>query len=139
MNKEHGEIEKTLVDHLQSLLHELELDQSYFTHKITQHILSLVTQDQNVAPMRSISQEEVDFTLHEIPLGKSPSLDGFTSNFFIFYWHLIKEEVQMLLEDSHKSLLVLTTLNAIFIILITKEDKASILDKFRPIFICNVI
>jgi len=42
-------------------------------------------------------------------------------------------------EDSRRSKSVLKGLNASFIVLILKQEKAIIPDKFRPIAICSVV
>jgi hypothetical protein len=52
-----------------------------------------VTPEQNAALMRLITQEEVDQEVKEIPSGKAPGPDGFTTDFFHHCWDLIREEV----------------------------------------------
>jgi hypothetical protein len=56
--------------------------------KITRHIPSLVTQEQNEALMRPITQEEVDHAVKEMPSGKAPGPDGFTTDFFHHCWDI---------------------------------------------------
>ena len=43
------------------------------------------------------------------------------------------------MEDSRSSKLVLKAINASFIALIPKQEKATTPDKFRPIALCNVV
>ena len=72
-------------------------------------------------------------------LGKAPGPDGFTSNFFHYFWDLIKEEVFEIIEESRDKKGVLKAFNATFLTLIPKEVGAESLDKFCPIALCNVI
>ena len=72
-------------------------------------------------------------------LGKAPALDGFTSNFFHFFWDLVKEDVLNIVEESRTKKGVLKAFNATFLTLIPKEVGADTPDKFRPIALSNVI
>jgi hypothetical protein len=75
----------------------------------------------------------------EIPKGKSPGPDGFTTEFFHACWSVIKQDVWEAVEDSRKFLKVLPAFNSTFLTLIPKEDKVEDPRKFRPIALCNVI
>ena len=72
-------------------------------------------------------------------LGKSLGPDGFTSNFFHFFWDLIKEEVFEIIAEYRDKKGVLKDFNATFLTLIPKEARADSPNKFRPISLCNVI
>ena len=63
-------------------------------------------------------------------LGKAPGLDGFTSNFFHYFWDLVKEEVLEIIEESKNKRGVLKAFNATFLTLIPKEAGADSPDKF---------
>ena len=71
--------------------------------------------------------------------GKSPGPDGFTTNFFHFFWDMIKEKVWAFMEESRSKRGVLKAFNVIFLSLIPKGEGADSLDKFRSIALCNVI
>ena len=72
-------------------------------------------------------------------LGKSTGPDGFTSNFFHFFWDLVKEDVLNIVEESRTKKGVLKSFNATFLTLIPKEVGADTPDKFKSIALCNVI
>ena len=72
-------------------------------------------------------------------LGKDLGLDGFTSNFFHYFWDLIKEEVFEIIEESRDKKGVLKAFNATFLTLIPKEAGADSPDKFHSISLYNVI
>ena len=71
-------------------------------------------------------------------MGKAPGPDGFTSNFFHFFWDLVKEDVLNIVEEPRTKKGVLKAFNATFLTLIPKEVGANTPDKFRLIALCNV-
>lgn len=71
--------------------------------------------------------------------GTAPGPDGFTVDFYQFFWDIVKEEVWEIVEESRKSKRILKAFNATFLTLISKEQGANSLEKFHPISLCNVI
>jgi hypothetical protein len=57
---DHADIEEELVTYYKELLSEPPVDRMPTIRKVTQHIPTLITAEQNMALMRPISQEEVD-------------------------------------------------------------------------------
>jgi len=68
-------------------------DISQEINKITQHIPSLVTQEQNEVFLRPIKTEEVDQVMKEMPVEKAPRPDSFMTDFFYHYWPMVRDEV----------------------------------------------
>jgi hypothetical protein len=89
--------------------------------------------------MKPIMQEKVDQAIQELPIGKAPGLDGFTTNFFHSYWPMLREEVWQLVEEYHSSGKFLLALNATFLTLIPKEERVTNPNNFRPIALCTMI
>ena len=89
--------------------------------------------------MRPIEQEEVKEAVMQMEKGSAPGPDGFTVDFYQFFWDLVKEEVWEIVEESRKSKSIIKAFNATFLTLIPKEQGANSPDKFRPISLCNVI
>jgi hypothetical protein len=89
---DHASIEAELINYYKYLLMEPIRDRMSTIRKITRHIPSLITKEQNETLMRPITQEEVDQAVKEMPLGKAPWSDGFTTIFFHYSWSLIREE-----------------------------------------------
>jgi hypothetical protein len=135
----HRDMEKTLIGHFQNLLTEPRADRHEAIAKVTRHVPSLVTPEQNASLLRPITIEEVDQALQETPKDKAPGPDGFTSDFFHHCWPLIRTEVWEIIEDSRATGQILQALNATFITLIPKEGQAHHPKQFRPIALCNVI
>jgi hypothetical protein len=88
-----------LVNFYQDLLTESCPNISKAIAKITRHIPSLISNEQNVALLRPITLEELDLAIKEMPTSKSLGSDGFTMDLFQHRWHLVQEEVWQLIED----------------------------------------
>ena len=71
--------------------------------------------------------------------GKGPGPNGFTTNFFHFFWEMIKEEVRAIVEESRSKRGVLKDFNVTFLALIPKGEGVDSPNKFKPIALCNVI
>jgi hypothetical protein len=99
----HEDMENTLINHFQNILIAPREDRQEAISKITRHVPSLFTPEQNVGLLRPITIEEVDQALQETPKDKAPGPDGFTSDFFHHYWPLIRTEVWEIIEDSRAS------------------------------------
>jgi hypothetical protein len=137
--REHKLIAGELNSYYKELLMETNENREDAIQKITRHIPKLVTQEQNEALMRPITQDEVDKEVKDMPSGKSPGPDGFTTDFFHHCWDLIKEEVWQVVEESRTSGQVLSALNATFLTLILKEERVTHPKQYRSISLCNVI
>jgi hypothetical protein len=68
-----------------------------------------------------VTLEEVDQAIKDKPIGKSPRMNGFTMDFFQYFWHMVQEEVWKIIENSHNTLSFLLSLNATFLILIPQK------------------
>jgi hypothetical protein len=130
----HQEIENASEKHFHGIAQEPHQDRSEAIQKITQHIPRLVTKKQNIFLNTSITTEEVDQALQEMPSGKAPGPDGFTVEFFKACWEIVQQDVYMVVEGFRRSDSILKALNATMITLISK-----IPDWYRPILLCNVI
>jgi ABC-type sugar transport system permease subunit len=135
----HKDIEQELINFYKNLLSEPIQDRSTTISKITQHIPALITEEQNTALIHPITIEEVDQDMKEMPPGKAPGPNGFTTDFFHHCWPMIREEVWKIVEDSRLSKNVLLAFNATFLTLIPKEERTTHPKQFIPITLCNVI
>jgi hypothetical protein len=136
---DHAGIETELIRYYKYILSEPIMDKIEAINKITQHIPSLITLEQNSALMRPITQEEADQPVKEMPMGKAHGHDGFTMEFFHYCWSMIREEVWQLVEESQSLRQVLLAFNATFLTLIPKEYWVTHPKQIRPIALCNVI
>jgi exonuclease III len=137
--RDHDQIAEELNSFYQDLLTETNVNREEAIQKVTRHIPRLINSEQNTTLMRPITQSEVNLAVKDMPPGKAPGPDGFTTDFFHYCWDMIKEEVWLVVEESRTSGQVLSALNATFITLIPKEERATHPKQFRPISLCNVI
>jgi len=135
----HIDIEHTLVTYFKESLIETKKDRLSIIQLITKNIPKVVFEEHNEALLRQITMEELEQTIMDMPKGKSLGLDSFTKNLFQSYWYIIKKEVLELMEESRNFLNILSSLNATFLSLITKEKKYEDPSKFRPISLCNIV
>lgn len=77
--------------------------------------------------------------INEIQSGKAPGPDGFNVDFFKAYWETVENDILEVVEDSRRLKKVLKALNASFIALIPKQEKALTPNGFWPICLCNVV
>jgi hypothetical protein len=83
--------------------------------------------------------EEIEQAIMDMPKGKYLGPNGFTMEFFHICRPIIKQNVWELGEDSCRFSNVLPALDATFLSLIPKEEKAEDPSKFRPISLWNVV
>ena len=69
---------------------------------------------------------------------KAPGPDGFPSEFYQAFWHVIKDDLIALFEDFHNDTLPLHSLNFGTIILLPKCNDAKQIQQYRPICLLNV-
>eukprot|EP00253_Pinus_taeda_P003074 PITA_03074 len=86
-----------------------------------------------------VTEEEVNEVIKEMHNGKAPRPDGFNVDLFKACWEIVKHDILEVVEDSRNSKIVLKALNASFIALIPKQEKAMTPDRFKPISLCNAV
>ena len=98
-----------------------------------------ITKDMNDEITKDILEEEIRQGLHSFQKGKSPSLDGFTVEFFLGFYDLIKKDILAVVQESRKSRKALGSMNSTFIALLPKKQKCEAFEDYRPISCCNMI
>jgi hypothetical protein len=124
--EKHEEIEKNLINYYSNLLSYPDLDRREASLLIKRAIPKLVSKEHNNNLMRSVTLAEVEETIKEIPQGKAPGPDGFTTNFFQACWSIIGKYLWEVVEESRTSKSVLQAFNATFLALIPKEKEANL-------------
>eukprot|EP00253_Pinus_taeda_P005412 PITA_05412 len=133
------EIEHEFIQHFKEMSKEPNINRTAAIEEITQHIPHLISEEQNSLLLKPISMQEVETAAFSLKVGKAPGPDGFTSNFFHYFWELIKWEVWQVAEESRSMRWMYPGLNATFIALIPKSEESNKPDKYRPIALCNII
>jgi hypothetical protein len=67
---------------------------------------------------------------------KAPGPDGFSAEFYLFFWELIKDDLMPM--EFHHSNFSLFSLNFDIITLLPKQKEATQIQQFRPIYVLNV-
>ena len=84
---------------------------------------------------QEFSEEELNNILHSFQKSKIPGLDGFTLEFFLGFYDLIKEDILKVVIESQQSEKVLGGMNSTFLALIPKKTKANKIWRFQTDFL----
>eukprot|EP00253_Pinus_taeda_P028248 PITA_28248 len=87
------EIEKEFLQYFKAMSQEPNINREEAIDNITGHIPWLIIEEQNSLLLKPISLQEVEIAAKSLKAGKAPGPDGFSSNFFHYFWELIKWEV----------------------------------------------
>ena len=112
------EIEEELNHYFTEILNEDIQDRERDIAQITRLIPPSVTREDNEMLVKPVTLQEVEEAVNQMALGKAPGPDGFTSNFFHYFWDMVKEEVVEIVEESRKKKGVLRAFKATFLALI---------------------
>ncbi|GAA0157327.1 hypothetical protein LIER_38438 [Lithospermum erythrorhizon] len=85
------------------------------------------------------SLEEVKRAFHDMASGKSPGLDGFSSEFYKHNWSIVGEGVYQAVVHVFATGEFPATLNATTITLVPKTDYPRSMKEYRPISCCNIL
>lgn len=85
------------------------------------------------------TNEDIRRVFCNMAKNKCPGPDGFTAEFYITTWSIIKEEVCNAVHYFFNTLHMPRIVNSAAIALVPKEANPSVMSQFRPISCCNVI
>jgi hypothetical protein len=108
------------LNYYQDLLSKPIPDHKEVISRIIQHIPKLVMEEHKATLHILITKDEVELIINFTLAAKSPSPDGFTLDFFHYCWYFLKYEIWKPVEESHKTLGVILSLNATLFTLIRK-------------------
>ena len=89
--------------------------------------------------IRPVSEQEISHAVNSMHPNKSPGLDGMSPFFFQKFWHVIRKDVINAVHDFFHSGHILKSINETMISLIPKSDSPTMITRYRPIGLCNVI
>eukprot|EP00253_Pinus_taeda_P005824 PITA_05824 len=80
--RNHKDISDLLSNHFSKIAREPEVNREAAIQEITNAIPNSITEEQNWALMKTITMEEVEEAVRNMPNDKAPGPDGFTINFY---------------------------------------------------------
>jgi hypothetical protein len=95
-----------------------------------------VSSEENELLIQKFSEVEVKEAIFQMEHNKAPGPDGFPSEFYQAFWHVIKDDLMALFEDFHNGTLPLHSLNFGTIILLPKCNDAKQIQQYRDLYVC---
>ena len=81
----------------------------------------MITYEMNEDLSKEVSEEEIRYTRHSFQKGKIPGPDGFTIDFYLGFYDLMKNDILEVVRESQESGKVLGSINSTFLSLIQKK------------------
>lgn len=105
---------------------------------IPSHLPNVLDGDDNLALLKTPSEEEVRNAVFAINKDKAPGPDGFNAKFFQGFWHDIKGDIVQFAKDFFENNSLDLKVNLTTIALIPKRQGAVNVSDYRPISLCNI-
>ena len=100
---------------------------------------SKVTDDMREVLSSVFTTEEVKVALFQMGPTKAPRLNGMNAIFYQNFWHVVGDNVVLVVLDFLNNENMLSEINHTNIVLIPKVKNPKKMSDFRPISLCNVI
>lgn len=88
---------------------------------------------ENVTFTAHFSETEIFSAIKALGKNKAPGQDGFTAEFLVKHWNLVKDSFQALFTELHENGKLNTWVQEKFICLIQRKEDAMLVKDFRPI------
>ena len=102
-------------------------------------VQSKVTDDMREVLSSVFTTEEVKVALFQMGPTKAPRLNGMNAIFYQNFWHVVGDNVVLVVLDFLNNGNMLSEINHTNIVLIPKDKNPEKMSNFRPISLCNVI
>jgi hypothetical protein len=100
---------------------------------------SFAGEEDNMALMEEVSEDELKEVVHSFQKDKSPGPDGWSMDFFVGLFYLVGKDLLIVVEESRTNGFIHLPFNATFIALIPKKDDPQTMEDFRPISLYNCV
>ena len=97
-----------------------------------------ISEAQNADLDKEITMEEIEWSIHSMPLDKAPGPDGFTAAFYRTHWEIIKKDYIRMAKNFFTKCKMGSSIKSSHLALIPKDPNPQTFDRFRPISLCNV-
>jgi hypothetical protein len=85
------------------------------------------------------NEEEIKSVIDQMEKNKAAGPDGFPIEFSQVCWEIIKDDLMAVFHDFHQHKITLSSINYGVITLVPKGDDATVIQKFRPICLLQVL
>ena len=99
----------------------------------------MVDEEEAETLYKPVTLEELKSVLASFKKEKSLGPDGWSVEFFTFFFDLMGGDLLEMVEDTRKKGNLCGGLNSTFLALIPKANKPVSFDDFRPISLCNLV
>jgi len=106
---------------------------------MAQSFTHFVNEEENMALMEEVTKVELQEVLYSFQKNKSPSLDGWTMEFFLGFYELIGKELLQVVEEDWMEVHILSPIHSNFIELILKSNDTLSMNDFIPIPLWNFL
>eukprot|EP00253_Pinus_taeda_P031914 PITA_31914 len=101
-------------------------------------IKNKISEAQNADLDKEITLEEIEWSLHSMPMDKAPGPDGFTVAFYRSHWEIIKKDYTRIAKKFFNKCKIGSSIKSSHLALIPKDPNPQSFDRFCPISLCNV-
>ena len=106
---------------------------------IAGHFPRFVNDEESASLFDPVSLEELESTIKWFKKERSPGPDGWTIEFYIAFYEMIKLDLLQVVEECRILGSMYNAINSTFIALIPKSDSPSSFDEYQPISLYNVL
>jgi hypothetical protein len=106
--------------------------------KVTGLYSRMVNDEESSSLYRPVTMEELKTVLSLFKKDKIPGHDGWTVEFFTYFFDLVGEDLLDMVEESRLRGSIAGSLNSTFLTLIPKANKPVTFEDFCPISLCNL-
>ena len=130
------EISNILIDYYQQLFTTAS---PTHVEEVLRVVPSIITEEQNAMLAAEYVKAEINEALQQMEPLKALGPDGLPPLFYQKFWTTIGEDVSSAILNCLKSGFIPPSINRTFITLISKVKSPTVVSKFHPITLCNVI
>eukprot|EP00253_Pinus_taeda_P016780 PITA_16780 len=107
--------------------------------RVIEHFPRFIEQEDSEELLKEVTMAELEATLKWFKKDKSHGPDGWTIEFYLFFFELLGNDLLYILEDSRRRGRISSAIKSTFIALIPKSNAPNTFDDFRPISLCNCL